>query len=127
MLLSNKTNPDLLRKTLFKRIVPKGRTAVGVGTIAVRGRLEPKVCKHLKNSARRVFLLYGGVNKAKKNWKWRNGMKGYCDGIVDQRIFYPETSLVIGGLECWFRLWLGQSSETWGKEKVLTKVQLQGT
>ena len=51
-------------------------------------------------------------------------MKGWQGWIVDQRKFYPESCLFTGGVVCWNRLKVGQSSGVWGKERNLIKVWL---
>lgn len=57
-----------------------------------------------------------GVNKANMNWVWGRGVKRWCDGGIDQRIFYRKASLFLREFVYWLKLRVSQSSETWGKE-----------
>lgn len=46
--------------------------------------------------ARQKGSFFYRVNKDRKNKMWRNGMKEWCDWIVDQRTSYPEARLFWG-------------------------------
>lgn len=70
---------------------------------------------------KRGFLLERGVNKVRKN-----GMKGWHDGIVDERRFHPEASLFPGkGLKeglCVLSAEVSQVSGGCGKERILISI-----
>lgn len=45
------------------------------------------------------------MKKARKNWVWESGRKGWLDWIVvGQKMFYLEVSLFSAGAEWWLRL-----------------------
>ena len=76
----------------------------------------------------RGFLLQRGVNKARKNQVRQCGIKGWCDGRINQKCLTlrPASSqgAALRRAACWLRLRVGQSSGSWGKERSLTKVWL---
>lgn len=49
------------------------------------------------------------MKKARNNWVWESGKKGWLDKIVDQKMLYLETGLFFGGVFCWLRPRMGQN------------------
>lgn len=68
-LVSNKKNPNFLRADfLSDEFLLQGRKVSCTSTgILQQGEYDLEICKHLRSWAKRVFLLYRGVNRTRKD------------------------------------------------------------
>lgn len=64
-------------------------------------------------------FLYG---EDPENLGWKNGMNGWCGQTVNQGVLHPEASLLSEGAVCLHLLLVGQSWETQGKDRTLSRV-----